>query len=64
MTEILRKKAPGGYSIDVVTDVIKDAVREFSHRKFTGRISPDIHFTEGTISKFEMGQKATVKRKQ
>jgi len=59
---ILRKKEPG-YSIETVIDVIAGALREFSRRKFTGRILPEIDVSQGTISDFTMGQKARVKRK-
>ena len=60
----LRKKEQSGYSIDVVAEVITDTLRQFTRRKFTGKIRPDIHFSQGIIAKFEMGQKATVKRKE
>ena len=72
MVEILRKKGkgiqtlkePGGYSIDVVGEVITDSCREFSRRKFTGEIMPKIYFTQGIIGDFKMGQEASVKRKR
>ncbi len=64
MTETkLRKKEQSGYSIDVVAEVIAEALRQFTRREFTGRILPEIDFSQGTISDFTMGQKARVKRK-
>ena len=60
----LRKKEQSGHSIDVVVEVIADTLRQFSQRKFTGRILPEIDFSQGTISDFTMGQKARVKRKE
>ena len=61
MPKLIKKES--GYSIDVVGDVIMEALRTFARKKFTGKIRPEIDFSQGTISDFFMDQKARVKRK-
>ena len=54
----------GGYSHEVIKDVIMETLRTYLRKKLTGKITPEIHVTQGIVGKFEMGQKATVKRKR